>query len=133
MASELEIDQRVDAIADWIMGGGRYSEIVAKTCSEFGVCKRTAFSYIARANEIVREARARRKESEIANVADCLKDTYSSARNSQDHSAATGALRELIKLLGLSEPDKQEVKHDVTDPVKALLGELVNSPDKVHE
>jgi hypothetical protein len=30
----------------------------------------------------------------------------------------------------LAEPDKTEVKHDATDPIKALLGEIVNAPDK---
>jgi hypothetical protein len=130
MTSQVELDKRIDAISDWILDGMRYSELVAKTCSEFSVCKRTAFTYIGRANEIVREARARRKETEITNVAECLRDTYGSARNSQDHSAATGALRELIKLLGLAEPDKQEVKHDVSDPVAALLNNVVNAPDE---
>ena len=66
----------------------------------------------------------------IEMVTRCLISTYDSARNSQDHSAATGAMRELVKLLGLAEPDKTEVKHDVTDPIKALLNNTVNSPDQ---
>ena len=70
------------------------------------------------------------RESQIHEVVDCLQDTYGSARRNNDHSAATGAMRELIKLLGLAEPDKQEVKHDVTDPIKALLNNVVNSPDQ---
>lgn len=130
MTSQTEKDKRIDAIADWIIDGVRYSELVAKTCSEWKVCPRTAYSYIGAANAIVRDIRMTMKESLVREVTDNLKDTYESARRDNDHSAATGAMRELVKLLGLAEPDKQEVKHDATDPIKALLGEIVNAPDK---
>jgi hypothetical protein len=130
MASETDIEQRVETITEWIISGMGYSDTVAKTCGEWKVCKRTAESYIARANEALRTIRANRKDSMIEMVTQCLISTYQSARNSQDHSAATGAIRELVKLLGLAEPDKTEVKHDATDPIKALLGEIVNAPDK---
>lgn len=130
MTSQTEKDKRIDAIADWILDGVRYSELVAKTCSEWKVCPRTAYTYIGAANAIVRDVRMTMKEAEVREAVDCLKDTYGSARRNNDHSAATGAMRELIKLLGLAEPDKQEVKHDVTDPVKALLNNVVNSPDQ---
>jgi hypothetical protein len=130
MTSQTEKDKRIDAIADWLIGGMRYSDVLAKTCTEFKVCDRTARTYIGQANAIVREARMTMKEAEIHEVVDCLKDTYHSARRENDHSAATGAVRELVKLLGLAEPDKTEVKHDATDPIKALLGEIVNAPDK---
>jgi hypothetical protein len=130
MTSQTEKDKRIDVIADWIIDGVRYSELVAKTCSEWKVCPRTAYTYIGAANAIVRDVRMTMKEAEVREAVDCLKDTYQSARRENDHSAATGAVRELVKLLGLAEPDKTEVKHDVTDPVKALLGEIVNAPDK---
>jgi hypothetical protein len=130
MTSQTEKDKRIDAIADWIIDGVRYSELVAKTCSEWKVCPRTAYTYIGAANAIVRDIRMTMKESLVREVADNLKDTYESARRDNDHSAATGAMRELVKLLGLAEPDKTEVKHDATDPIKALLGEIVNAPDK---
>jgi hypothetical protein len=130
MTSQTEKDKRIDAIADWIIDGVRYSELVAKTCSEWKVCPRTAYSYIGAANAIVRDIRMTMKESLVREVTDNLKDTYESARRDNDHSAATGAMRELVRLLGLAEPDKTEVKHDATDPIKALLGEIVNAPDK---
>jgi hypothetical protein len=130
MTSQTEKDKRIDAVADWIIDGVRYSELVAKTCSEWKVCPRTAYTYIGAANAIVRDVRMTMKEAEVREAVDCLKDTYQSARRENDHSAATGAVRELVKLLGLAEPDKTEVKHDATDPIKALLGEIVNAPDK---
>ena len=130
MTSQTEKDKRIDEVAQWILSGIGYTEVLAKTCTTFKVCDRTARSYVAEANAIVRETRMTLKEATIIEVVACLKDTYRSARRDNDHSAATGAIRELVKLLGLAEPDKTEVKHDATDPIKALLGEIVNAPDK---
>ncbi len=122
MTSQTEKDKRIDVIADWIIDGVRYSELVAKTCSEWKVCPRTAYTYIGAANAIVRDVRMTMKEAEVREAVDCLKDTYQSARRENDHSAATGAVRELVKLLGLAEAEKQEVKHDVTDELGEVLG-----------
>jgi len=130
MTSQTEKDKRIDAIADWIIDGVRYSELVAKTCSEWKVCPRTAYTYIGAANAIVRDIRMTMKESLVREVADNLKDTYESARRENDHSAATGAMRELVKLLGLAEAEKQEVKHDVTDPVAELFRGIVKTSDE---
>jgi hypothetical protein len=122
MTSQTEKDKRIDEVAEWIVSGIGYTEVLAKTCTTFKVCDRTARSYIAAANAIVREARMTMKETTIIEVVACLKDTYHSARRENDHSAATGAIRELVKLLGLAEAEKQEVKHDVTDELGEVLG-----------
>lgn len=128
--SNAELEQRVSAVADWILEGRRYSELVGSCCAEFKVCRNTALNYIDRANVIARETRMKQKEVMIARAADKLEKIHDKAYAREDCSAATGAVRELVKLLGLAEPDKQEVKHDATDPIKALLGEIVNAPDK---
>jgi hypothetical protein len=128
--SNSELDQRVSTVADWILEGRRYSELVASCCGEFKVVRRTAENYIDRANPIAREVRARQKETMITRAADKFERIHDKAIAREDCSAATGAVRELVKLLGLAEPDKQEVKHDVTDPIKALLNNTVNNPDQ---
>lgn len=122
MTSQIEKDKRIDEVAQWILSGIGYTEVLAKTCTTFKVCDRTARSYVAEANAIVRETRMTLKEATIIEVVACLKDTYHSARRDNDHSAATGAIRELVKLLGLAEAEKQEVKHDVTDELGEVLG-----------
>lgn len=130
MTSQTEKDKRINAVVDWILSEMTYSEIIAKTCGDFDVCKRTAESYVSEANAIVREIRARQKEAMITRAIGKLERIHDRAMSREDCSAATGAVRELVKLLGLAEPDKTEVKHDVTDPVKALLNNVVNSPDQ---
>ena len=130
MTSQTEKDKRIDAVADWLLQGMRYSDVLAKTCTEYKVCDRTARTYIGQANAIVREARMTLKEAEVREAVDCFKDTYQSARRKDDHSAATGAVRELVKLLGLAEPDKQEVKHDASPALMGVFAGVVQSNDK---
>jgi hypothetical protein len=130
MTSQTEKDKRIDAVADWLLEGMRYSDVLAKTCTEYKVCDRTARTYIGQANAIVREARMTMKEAEVREAIDCFKDTYQSARRKDDHSAATGAVRELVKLLGLAEPDKAEVKHDASPALMGVFAGVVQSNDK---
>jgi len=130
MTSQTEKDKRIDAVANWLLEGMRYSDVLAKTCTEYKVCDRTARTYIGLANAIVREARMTMKEAEVREAVDCFKDTYQSARRKDDHSAATGAVRELVKLLGLAEPDKQEVKHDASPTLMGVFAGIVSSNDK---
>jgi hypothetical protein len=130
ITSDSEMEHRVSVVADWVLEGRRYSELVSAIVGEWKVCKRTAERLIERANPIARETRMKQKETMIARAADKLEKIHDKAYAREDCSAATGAVRELVKLLGLAEADKTEVKHDVTDPVKALLGEIVNAPDK---
>jgi hypothetical protein len=130
MTSQTEKDKRIDAVADWLLEGMRYSDVLSKTCTEYKVCDRTARTYIGLANAIVREARMTMKEAEVREAVDCFKDTYQSARRKDDHSAATGAVRELVKLLGLAEPDKAEVKHDASPTLMGVFAGIVQSNDK---
>jgi hypothetical protein len=130
ITSDSEMEHRVSVVADWVLEGRRYSELVSAIVGKWKVCKRTAERLIERANPIARETRMKQKETMIARAADKLEKIHDKAYAREDCSAATGAVRELVKLLGLAEPDKTEVKHDVTDPVKALLGEIVNAPDR---
>lgn len=130
ITSDSEIEHRVSVVADWVLEGRRFTDLVSSICSEWKVCKRTAANYIDRANPIARETRARQKETMITRAVEKLERIHEKAMSKEDCAAATGAVRELVKLLGLAEPDKQEVKHDVSDPVKALLNNVVNSPDQ---
>jgi hypothetical protein len=130
ITSDAELEHRVSVVADWVLEGRRYSDLVASICSEWKVCKRTAANYIDRANPIAREIRMKQKETMIARAADKLERIHDKAIAREDCSAATGAVRELVKLLGLAEPDRTEVKHDLTDPVADLFRDLVKSGDK---
>ena len=130
MTSQTEKDKRIDAVADWILSEMTYSEIIAKTCGEYSVCKRTAEGYVAEANAMVREIRSRQKEAMITRAAGKFERIHDKAIAREDCSAATGAVRELVKLVGLAEPDKTEVKHDVTDEFVGIFRGIVKATDK---
>jgi hypothetical protein len=130
ITSDSEMEHRVSVVADWILEGRRFTDLVSSICSEFKVCKRTAANYIDRANPIARETRMKQKETMIARAADKLEKIHDKAYAREDCSAATGAVRELVKLLGLAEAEKQEVKHDVTDPVAELFRGIVKTSDE---
>ena len=129
ITSDREMEHRVSVVADWVLEGRRFTDLVSSICTEWKVCRRTAASYIDRANVIARETRMKQKETMIARAADKLEKIHDKAYAREDCSAATGAVRELVKLLGLAEPDKSEVKHDVADPLAELLRDAVKTGD----
>ena len=128
--SESEMEHRVSVVADWVLEGRRYSELVSAIVGEWKVCKRTAERLIERANPIARETRMKQKETMIARAADKLEKIHDKAYAREDCSAATGAVRELVKLLGLAEAEKQEVKHDLTDEFVGVFRGIVKASDK---
>jgi hypothetical protein len=130
ITSDSEMEHRVSVVTDWILEGRRFTDLVSSICSEFKVCKRTAANYIERANPIARETRMKQKETMIARAADKLEKIHDKAYAREDCSAATGAVRELVKLLGLAEAEKQEVKHDLTDEFVGVFKGIVKSTDK---
>ena len=130
ITSDSEMEHRVSVVTDWILEGRRFTDLVSSICSEFKVCKRTAANYIDRANPIARESRMKQKETMIARAADKLEKIHDKAYAREDCSAATGAVRELVKLLGLAEPDKQEVKHDASDEFVGVFRGIVKASDK---
>jgi hypothetical protein len=119
MPAEIDIDSRVEAVTEWMLGGDSFAQIATKASGEWNVCRRTATNYITRANKLVREVRSNRVECMIESVSVNLMSVYDAAFAKGDYSAATGALREYIKLFGLAEPAKQEIK------VETGIGSLV--------
>lgn len=119
MPAETDIDSRVEAVAQWVLGGDSFAQIATKANGEWKVCRRSATNYVARANGLIREVRLNRIECMIVHVSTKLMAVHEAAFASGYFSAATGALREYIKLFGLAEPAKQEIK------VETSIGSLV--------
>ena len=122
MAAEIDIDSRVESVTEWMLGGASFAQIAAKAKAEWNVCRRTATNYITRANKLVREVRSNKVECMIESVSANLMRIHDAAFAKGDYSAATGALREYIKLFGLAEPAKQEIK--VEDSLGSLVAQI---------
>jgi len=126
---QAELEQRIATVVDWLIAGQSYTKVVAVCCGEWKVCRRTAENYIADANQRIKETFQKDLEVETAKAKERLENVYCLATQSGEYAAATGAQRELIKLLGLAAPEK--VQHDVTDKVAEFLKEIRAVPDEI--
>lgn len=129
VTSDPELTQRAVRVAEWMLVPLSSSEIARRAADEWKVCRRTAFNYMKRADEMIAEETSKSIGAEIAKAKSRLERVMRKAEESGDLSAAIAAQREIIKMLGLAEPQKQEIAHKSGDPVAEFLSKLVNSPD----
>lgn len=131
--SDSELTQRAIRVAEWMLVPLSSSEIARRAADEWKVCRRTAFNYAKRADEMIAEETSKSIGAEIAKAKSRLERVMRKAEENGDLSAAIAAQREIIKMLGLAEPQKQEVAHKGGDPVMEFLAKLVSTPDVVRE
>ena len=129
VTSDPELTQRAVRVAEWMLVPLSSSEIARRAADEWKVCRRTAFNYMKRADDMIAEENSKSVAAEIAKAKGRLERIMRLAEEEGDLQAAIAAQRELIKLLGLSAPQKQEVTHQCDDPVARLLAQIVNAPD----
>ena len=102
-SSKHEIDRRIDQVARMICSAATTSQICRYATTEWGVDKRQAERYLARARELVKQDYAiDRAEFLASRLAILDKVAQASIRDGQ-HSNAIGAVRlqsELARLLG---------------------------------
>lgn len=120
--SEVELGQRIRMVVKWISRGMPYSELVAGCCGTFGVCERTAQSYVAEANKLIRESNAKDRELEIAKAKARYETLMHLSTEDRQFAAAINANNALVKLLGLAEPDK--VEHGASDTLAELIAQI---------
>ena len=129
VTSDPELTQRAVRVAEWMLVPLSSSEIARRAADEWKVCRRTAFNYMKRADDMIAEENSKSVAAEIAKAKGRLERIMRLAEEEGDLQAAIAAQRELIKLLGLSAPQKQEIAHKGSDPVGEFISRLVNSPD----
>jgi hypothetical protein len=127
---DAELERRIREVERLILRGKSSSDIVSICDSVYEASERTARRYIAEANERIKESNKSDRELDTAKAKTRYERFIDLAEEAKELNVAVNAQSQLVKLLGLAEPDKQEVKHDVTDPVAALLNNVVNSPDQ---
>lgn len=120
--SEVELEQRIRLVVKWITLGMGYSDVVSGCCSSFGVCERTACSYVSEANKRIKQSNSKDRELEIAKAKSRYESQMRLATEDKQYSAAIQANTQLVKLLGLAEPDK--VEHAAADSIVKLVEEI---------
>jgi hypothetical protein len=120
--SEAELTQRIRLVVKWISRGMPYSEVVGSCGSQFGVSDSTAARYVAEANKQLQEANAKERELDIA-IAKARYETFMSLSvEDRQFAAAINANTQLVKLLGLAEPEK--IEHGASDTLTALVAQI---------
>ena len=127
---DAELERRIREVERLILRGKSASDIVAICDSVYAASERTARRYIAEANERIREANKSDRELDMAKAKTRYERFIDLAEELKEINVAVNAQTQLVKLLGLAEPDKTEVKHDVTDPVAELFRGIVKTGDE---
>jgi hypothetical protein len=101
-SSKAEVDRRVDAIARLLINAASTSQVLRFASAEWGVTKRQAETYIARARRIVRDDYSQERADYLASRLAVLDSITQKAIKCGQLSAAVGAVRlgaELTQLL----------------------------------
>lgn len=120
--SEAELEQRIRLVVKWISRGTPYSEVVGRCDTEFGAAEATAKRYIAEAHRRLQEANAKDRELEIAKAKARYETQMQLATQDKQYAAAINANTQLVKLLGLAEPEK--IEHGASDTLAQLVAQI---------
>ena len=120
--SEAELEQRIRLVVKWITLGLPYSEVVGSCESSFGVSAATAARYVSDANQRIKEANVKDRDLEIAKAKARYESLMQLSTQDKQFTAAINANTQLVKLLGLAEPDK--VEHGVSDTLAQAMAEI---------
>lgn len=120
--SEAELEQRIRLVVKWITLGMPYSEVVGGCEGSFGVSESTAQRYASEANRRIKEANAKDRELEIAKAKARYESQMQLATQDKQYAAAINANTQLVKLLGLAEPEK--IEHGASDTLAQLVAQI---------
>lgn len=115
-------EHRIRHVEKLVLRGINYSQLIADLCGKFGVCDRTAQSYVASANKRIKAANDKDRELDIAIAKARYETIMYLAFEDRQWTAATNALNALVKLLGLAEPER--VEHDAGDSLVELVSQI---------
>lgn len=102
-SSKAEVDRRVDAIARLLMDAATTSQVLRYCAAEWGVNKRQAETYLARARQVIRDDYSQERADYLASRLAVLDSVAQKALKCGQLSAAVGAVRlgaELTQLIG---------------------------------
>lgn len=120
--SESELEHRIRLVVKWVGRGMGYSDLVGNCEGSFGVSESTAERYVAEANRRIKEANAKDRELEIAKAKVRYETQMQLATQDKQYAAAINANTQLVKLLGLAEPEK--IEHGASDTLAQLVAQI---------
>lgn len=110
------IEGRVKQIKEWLLNGYVGSALLQKPAvKEWGVCKRTLDSYIAKAYAEIKEINKIDLKTNLAIITDRYWKTYRKAVRAKDVGEQTRILNAIAKLRGLDKIPPEEADPDDED------------------
>lgn len=107
-ATDAQVEKRIEVVTDILMRGGTRADVLQYCASEWDIRTRQADNYLKRAWEYIRDTAERDKERHINLAIQRYQDLYKRSFKVQDYRECRQINAEMIKLLGLAEPEKVE-------------------------
>ena len=125
-ATKAEMERRTDEIYDLIINRVSYRAIVGYAASKWGVKERQVAVYMDKAKKRIAELARPSQEEQLAKAIASYESLYARQVAEKDFSGARQTLDSLVRLLGLSAPEKQELT--ATLAVKGYIGLDLEGP-----
>lgn len=121
---DAELERRIREVERLILRGKSVSDIVSFCEQHFGTSRATVTRYMSEANERIKESNKADRDLDRAKAKSRYERFIDLAEELKEINVAVNAQTQLVKLLGLAEPEKQEIKQTV------WLDEIVNETDQ---
>ena len=129
---DAELERRVREVERLILRGKSTSDIVSFCEQHYGASRATVTRYMSEANERIREANKSDRELDMAKAKTRYERFIDLAEELKEINVAVNAQTQLVKLLGLAEPDKTEVTHDLSERMANSLAARIRNGEEVH-
>jgi hypothetical protein len=108
-ATDAEVERRVDEVYDLLINRVTYRAIVGYGAQKWGLSERQMAVYMKKAKERIAERAKESQEEQLARAIASYESLYARQVAEKDLGGARQTLDSLVKLLGLSAPEKQEL------------------------
>lgn len=119
-ATTAEVERRVDEVYDLLINRVTHRNIVGYGAAKWNLSDRQMAVYIKRATERILDRVKESQEEQLAKAVASYESLYAHQVAERDYSGARQTLDSLVKLLGLSAPEKHELMGSLA--VKGYVG-----------
>lgn len=119
-ATAAEVERRVDEVYDLLINRVAHRTILGYGTSKWNISERQMAIYTKRATERILARAKESQEEQLAKAVASYESLYAHQVAERDYSSARQTLDSLVKLLGLSAPEKHELMGSLA--VKGYVG-----------
>jgi hypothetical protein len=125
-STNAEYDLRVNKVMEMILKGQSRISIVQNISKNYNITFRQADNYIADATKKIKESANKDAEQNISITIERYRDLYYKSYQLEDYAECRRIQESLVKLLGISEPEKTSVLHTGTEDIQPIKVHIVD-------